>query len=272
MKLSMMSYTMSRQPGFDVLEMLKLTRELEMDGIDFVTLHGKKPKELKMMAEDLGIPVVCHTFFAGELANHDVSVRSKGIDICKRSIEEAVILGAPIIMIPTPGVNGMGRSELRKLWIKGLKEVIPFTTDAKLILTVENFPGANSPFVIADDMLEAIEVLPELRITYDNGNAGSGEDPAESFAKCSKYVVHAHFKDWDIQDAPGEGRMLMLDGKYFRPALIGEGNIDQKSCVTALKNAGYEGFVNIEYEGDKYKAADAVRKAVEYLRNIGILD
>ena len=171
-------------------------------------------------------------------------------------------------MIPTMGIAGMDRNELRKEWIQALKIIDPLAKDTGTILTVENFPGADSPFVIADDFLEALAEVPGLRLTYDNGNAASGEDPVESFEKCSKYVVHAHFKDWDIQDAPGDGYRLMLDGKYYRPALIGEGAIDQKCCFSALRKAGYKGFINIEYEGDKYRAADAVRKALEYLRNI----
>ena len=65
MKLSMMSYTMARRPEhFSIKGMLDLTRELEMDGIDFVTLHGKEASEIRKMADDYEIPIICHTFFA----------------------------------------------------------------------------------------------------------------------------------------------------------------------------------------------------------------
>lgn len=268
MKFSTMTYTFARQPKhFDLERMLAFTAE-HMDGIDFVTLHDRQAKELRKRTDDLGIPVVCHTFFAQDLASPDAAQRRKGVDECKRGIEAAVILGAPVAMIPTPGNAEVTREALRRRWIEGLKAAVPFALDAGVTLTVENFPGQDSPFVLADDFLEAQAEIPDLWLTYDNGNAGSGEDSAASFRQCAKQVVHAHFKDWDIVDTPTEGFRPMLDGRHYRPALIGEGNIDQRACLQAMVEAGYNRFVNIEYENQKYDPFEATRRAVEHLREI----
>ena len=268
MKYSMMSYTVSRQPQhFDLRKMLKTTVELQLDGIDFVTLHGEKAKELRKMADDLGIKVVCHTFIAGELASTDPAELRAGLDKAKAAFEAAVELGAPVVMVPTGG-SDKPRAERRRDWINGLAQAAPFAADAGVTLTVENFPGLTSPFVTAADILEAVEEIPGLKITYDNGNAASGEEPAASFERCAKHVVHAHFKDWDIVKVPTEGHREMLDGKFYRPALIGEGDVDQAACLRAMKAAGYEGYINIEYENNKYDPYEATRKAVEYLRSL----
>jgi len=268
MKYSMMSYTVSRQPQhFDLRKMLKTTVDLKLDGIDFVTLHGQKAKELRKMTDDLGIPVVCHTFMDGELASADPVQLQLGLDKAKAAFEAAVELGAPCVMIPTPG-DARPRDANRAAWIKGLAQAAPFAADAGVVLTVENFPGLNSPFVTADDILEALEQVSGLKLTYDNGNAASGEEPAASFTRCVKHVVHAHFKDWDIVRVPTEGYREMLDGKFYRPALIGEGNVDQAACLHAMKAAGYSGCINIEYENNKYDPYEATRRAVEYLRSL----
>ena len=262
MRYSMMSYTWARQAKhFDLKKMLKQTVELGMDGIDFVTLHDHKAKELRMMADDFGIPVVCHTFMA-QLDFPDKAGRQAGVDISKRGIEAAVELGAPVVMIPTIPRRPGQREDVRKNWINGLSDVASFAKQAGVALTVENFPGADSPFVIADDMLEAIRAVPGLKVTYDNGNAASGEDPAESFTKCAKHVVHAHFKDWTLMPRDSKDGMLMLDGRRYVSALIGEGNIDPAPCLAAMKEAGYKGCINIEYEGNTYTPEEAVRKAV----------
>jgi len=267
MKLSMMSYTMARQPEhFDLEEMLKLTRELDLDGIDFVGLHDKTAKELRKMADDHGVPVICHTFSA-DFDHEDDAARKSAVEGSKQSIDDAVELGAPVVMIPTGGKAGEDRNAARRRWIRGLKELQPFAREAGVVLTVENFPGAESPFVIAADMLEAVREVPEFKITFDNGNAAGGEDPAESFARCAEHVVHAHFKDWTIV-GQNEGTR-MLDGRWYKPALIGEGIVDHKSCLAAMQAAGYDGHIDIEYEGNDYKPADAVRRAVDYLRELG---
>lgn len=267
MKYSMMSYTVARQKDhFDLKKMLKLTAEI-MDGIDFVTLYGEKAEDLRKMTDDLGIPVVCHTFLPAGLPSLDPVERQAGIDACKRGIEAAVTLGAPVIMLPTPG-GTIPRDELRRNWISGLKEVIGFAKKANIVMTIENFPGIESPFVIADDVLEAIDAVPGLELTFDSGNAASGENPVESFKRCARHVVHAHFKDFYIVDVKTEGWRPMLDGRYYRSALIGEGKVDNAGCLKAMKEAGYSGYINIEYEANKYDPYEGTRRAVEYLRRV----
>jgi len=265
MKFCMMSYTMARRPDlFSVKGMLDLTCELGLEGIDFVTLHDTPAAELKRLADDYGLTVACHTFMA-DLTSSDASERQPGIDAVKQGIENAVILGTDRVMIPTPGKMGQPREVTRRNIIAALQSVAEFAQQAGVTLTVENFPGANSPFVIADDVLEAIREVPGMGLTFDNGNVFTGgEDPAQSFQRCATHVVHAHFKDWHLADE--NTGFLCLDGRYYRGGLIGEGIVDQVSCLKAMQQAGYQDFINIEYEGNLYTPAEATRKALEYLR------
>ena len=258
---------MSRQRDFDIKKMFRLTAELDFAGVDMVTCYDFPAADIRKMADDHAVPVIAHTFFAN-VATTDPATRQQGIDACKKSIDDAVILGAPLVMIPTGPTAGVNRDTARRNWIEGLKLVQPLAQDAGVVLTVENFPGKDSPFVIADDLLEAVNEVPGLRITYDNGNAASGEEPAQSFIRCAEYVVHAHFKDWIIQDTPADGYRAMLDGRYYKAALIGEGCVDQPATLAAMKAANYDGCINIEYEGDDIPAADGIGKAADYLRGL----
>ena len=266
MKLSMMSCVMGFWPkDFDLQATLELTRRLELDGIDFITLHGHDPKELRKAVDDCGIPVVCHAFDP-DLNFPDPAGRAEGLDAARRGIDAAVILGAPAVMIMTPPKPGVDRDTSRHNWIAGLREVQPIAADAGIVLTVENFGGVESPFVLAEDLLEAVREVPGLKITYDNGNAAGGEDPAQSFTRCAEHVVHAHFKDWLISDEAAEGSIQMLDRRFYTPAVIGEGAIDQRHCLQAMKAAGYQGYINIEYEGKDDTPEEAITRAVAYLR------
>lgn len=261
MKLSMMTYTMARQ-GYSVQEILKTAEKLEMDGIDWVTTYGHDPGELRKMSLDAGLDVVCHTFFASRL----MSGESEWLDEIEQSIDDAVSLGAPVVMIPT-GVNEMlSRDEFRRFWIEALGQIVPLAEQAGIVLTIENYPGEHSAFVTADDYFEAKNQIPQLRLTYDNGNAASGEDPIESLNLCKDEIVHVHFKDWSIRNHPAEGYRRMLDGRFFRPALVGQGDVPTCECLEALRRCGYDGYINIEYEGDDIAANEAVRLAVVCLR------
>jgi sugar phosphate isomerase/epimerase len=81
-------------------------------------------------------------------------------------------------------------------------------------------------------------------------------------------VAHAHFKDWLVRPDAAPGFRPMLDGRHYQAALIGEGVVDHRACVAAMAAAGYTGCINIEYEGNDYAPAEAVRRAVAYLRGV----
>jgi len=263
MKLSMMTYTMGRQ-GFGVEDFIKTAIDCRLDGIDWYTTYGRSPEEIKARSADADLPIVCYIFGLPKLFSGD----SGWLDDAKKEIECAVALGSPMVMIPTGSNDKMPRSEFRLQWIKALTEVALLADNAGITLSVENFPGMHSAFVTAADFFEAQKEIPQLRLTFDDGNAASGEDPVESFKKCREFVVHAHFKDWNILSSPAEGYRQMLDGKYYQPALIGEGNVNTIGCWKAMRDAGYNGYVNIEYEGNDIKADVAVARAATFLRNI----
>lgn len=269
MKFSMMSYTLARQAKkgkFDIKAMCALTKELGMDGIDFVTTYGSAPEDISRIVKDYGLKVVCYTFFAN-LAASDKQQRSAAMDTVKQGIETAAVLSTDIIMIPVINHEKFPRDKSRCYAIEGLKGASILAHKAGLALTIENFPGELSPFVTSSDFLEAVRQVEGLKLTFDNGNAlTGGEDPARSYERTSNYVVHAHFKDWKYGNE-GQG-MKGLDGRTYRAALIGEGIVDHVACLRAMEMSGYSGYINIEYEGNDYPPDIAVRKALVYLQRL----
>ncbi|MBU4198767.1 MAG: sugar phosphate isomerase/epimerase [Verrucomicrobia bacterium] len=264
----MMSYTLARQPGFSLKTMLDLTQELGLTGIDFVSLHGADPRELKTMAQDIGVAVVCYTFGA-DVNYASTQARAAGIDQIKQGIETAVLLGAPRIMCCAGGKPEYTCEESRRHYLDAFAEIMDFARKAGVMFSVENMHGKTSPFVTSADMLEAVRAVPGLKITFDNGNCMTGgEEPAASFTRSADYVIHAHFKDWSLC-APGEqAGMPGKDGRHYKPALIGEGIVPHRACLAAMKQAGYKGYINIEYEGNKYPPDDATRRAAGYLYDL----
>ena len=257
----MMTYTVMRQKTYTVEECVKIASDLKMDGIDWVTTYNRDPKELKKLSDDAGLPVVAHTFFLRDKAEPTF------IGTAERSLDAACVLGAPVVMIPpAPFPEITDPAENRKRWCEVLAQVAPLAEARGLILTVENFPGAASAFVTAADFYEAKKQIPYLKLTYDDGNAATGEDPVESLKKCFKDVAHVHFKDWDFCD--DSGAIKMRNGKFGTAALIGEGDVPSAAVFKTLKELDYKGYINIEYESMKYKADEAIRRALEFLRNI----
>ena len=57
-----------------------------------------------------------------------------------------------------------------------------------------------------------------------------------------------HVKNANEPD-PGEGFFKSRGGNYLRGAITGHGNVPVRQCLSILKNADYNGYVSVEFEG-----------------------
>jgi len=175
------------------------------------------------------------------------------------------VLGTDKVMLPITGKEGLSREESRRNVVAGLADAVALGKNAGVTVTVEHFPNRLSPFIVSSDVNEAIREVPDLRVTFDSGNVlTGGEDPAEGFARSHQYIVHAHFKDWAL--APEGDGMQGADGRWYTGALIGEGLLHYPSILATMRRFAYQGYVNIEYEGNRYTPEDAMLRALRVLR------
>ncbi len=93
---------------------------------------------------------------------------------------------------------------------------------------------------------------PNFRTTLDVGNfLCVDEDPEVATMNNIKFTSMVHFKDFYIRRSVenAEGYIATPHGRYIRGAVTGDGDINLKAIVKIIKNAGYDGFLSIEYEG-----------------------
>lgn len=270
MKLAVMSYTMSLG-GWDfsidgVKELCKFTREQNIDGIDWVSVYGNDPREVRKIMDDYGLKTVCYTNGA-DLNYPDHESRKPGLEAVKESLEFAEILGTDKIMIPIGGKPGVPREQSRRNNILGLQEAVELAKGTGITVTIEHMHGQYSPFAISSDMDEALANVPGLKITFDSGNCVTGGEPAvEAFMKSRDAIVHAHFKDWVL--ASDNTGYCGLDGRYYMPALVGEGIVEYGPLIKEMLRTGYDGYIDIEYESTAYDRKTTVIKAKEYILNM----
>lgn len=270
MKLALMTYTFARQGWkkdgrFDLAGMCRVGRGLGIDGVDIVS-HSFSPLDpalIRKTVEDHGQKVVCYTCFP-KLNKPTPEQRAPGIEEVKKAVEIAKILGTDKIMIHTPGDHGTSADECRSNWIHGLQEALPLARAAGLSVCIESIMG--SPLAKSREMLQAVRTVPGLKLVFDQGNVfGSGEEPLLFLGACKDHVVHVHFKDgrWR-EETTKEGKRT----RHYSNELIGEGAIDHAAILRAMRDAGYAGHIDIEYEGDRYTPDIAMRRASEYLNHI----
>ena len=111
--------------------------------------------------------------------------------------------------------------------------------------------------------------VPGLKVTYDHGNTATADDPVQAYLKLKDHIVHFHLKDWKITDREVPGGDLKRDGRYYRDAVIGEGDLELKKFWDAVDSRGRELYVNLETH-DYTEAQDhagVLRKVSDELRN-----
>ncbi len=267
MRYAMMSYTMAIGDwgkDCDVAELCHITSTMGIEGIDWVTTYGVSPREVKILMDDHGLKTVCYTFDV-DVNFPERSARQAGVDDIKRGIDTALILGTDRVMLPFPGKDAFSREESRANIIAGLSDAMDYAKSCGVMISTEHFSTPNAPFIVSADMNAAIRELPDLKVTFDSGNVLiGGENPVDGFLRSKESIVHVHFKDF----AENGCRFTGLDGRLYDAALIGEGIVDYPPLVAAMIDAGYDGWINIEYESGEYPADKAVRKAIDYLKSI----
>ncbi len=146
-----------------------------------------------------------------------------------------------------------GFSNALPVIVRGYKAVTEFAKTKGVKTCIENhgFFCQDSARIeaiingVADDNFGAL---------VDIGNfLCADEDPAKAVGNVAPYAFHVHAKDFHLKKGtefvPGEGFFMTRGGDFLRGAIIGHGVVPVQQCLKILKNAGYNGYVTVEFEG-----------------------
>lgn len=79
------------------------------------------------------------------------------------------------------------------------------------------------------------------------------EDPSKAVGVMAPYAKHVHAKDFHFKSGneinPGAGWFMTRAGNFIRGAIIGHGDAKVYQSIQALRRAGYDGYLSIEFEG-----------------------
>lgn len=224
-------------------EIVRFAVECGMDAIDWVSTHKTDPKILKKLSDDAGLSIVSHTMLKSKFLKRE----SDYMDDFKASLEDACILGAPIMMLPPfPRHDQISLEDDKKAWIEYFAKACPLAQEAGVTLTVESTGFPNSPIVTIEETLEVLEAVPGLKVTLDNGNMATAGDFMQGYTRLKDYIVHFHLKDWKISDTGEDPFSLKRCGKYYTDCVIGEGDLDLRAFWNTVDEKGRELYVNLE--------------------------
>ena len=184
--------------------------------------------EVRHHAHLRGMPI-SGTAVGNDFCHPDVPVRDQQIAHVKQWIRKAAILGAPHIRVFAGTARGTSKDEAKKRCIAALEECGEAAGKAGVFLGIENHGGIVAESADLVDIVRSVR-SPWVGINLDTGNFHT-EDPYADLAAIAPWAVNVQFKAYirrkgQSQDDPRD------DARVFK----------------ILRDAGYQGFVALEYE------------------------
>ncbi len=211
--------------------------------------------DLKMRAEDNGVrSLLIMIDGEGSLGDTDPAARSQAVENHFPWIEAAQFIGGHAIRV---NAAGDGSPEAVKgAVVESLGELSEFAAPMNINVIVENHGGYSSDAAWLADAIAQVD-MPNCGTLPDFGNftidreAGKTYDRYQGMKELMPYAKAVSAKCYDFGP---EGE---------------ETTIDFGRMIDIVLEAGYDGYIGIEYEGSRLSEVEGVKAAKQLLEKIG---
>ena len=242
-----------------ILDFAKKARSFGIEGIEFVSgLYTRDTdilqrmsmnslaKELIKRSDDYGIDNVLFMIDnQGDLASSNKNERLQAIDNHKKWIDLSAEIGCK-----TMRVNLNGEKDLNKWTKNSVKSLTALNKyNENINVVVENHGGLSSSGkylsnVMSKVKLENCGTLPDFGNFCMNGSPwGNCTQMYDRYLGTEELMPYAHAVSAKSYDFDDEGN---------------ETSIDYKRMMDIVKKSGYQGYVGIEYEGNRLGEDDGI--------------
>ncbi len=167
----------------------------------------------------------------------------------KQWIDNAVLLGAPVIRIFAGKVAKGDTEEIAfERCVKGITKAVEYAASKGVCLALENHGGITATPEQLLKIFHAVPASPFFGINFDSGNFRTA-DPYADLEKIAPFAINAQLKV----------EMFNTSGKKELA--------DIPRILSILKNAGYQGYLILEYEASE-NPDEAIPRYVEELRKL----
>jgi len=264
-KISLAEWSLHRalqSKKIDHLDFISLTKtEFGLDAVEYVnSFFFDKAQDqnylnkMKVRASDHGVKsllIMCDN--EGNLGDPDRSKRNKAVENHYKWAEAAKFLDCHSIRVNARSDNSLSYQEQMDLAADGLSKLIEFCNKMDLNTIVENHGGLSSNGAWLSSLMKKINhpragTLPDFGNFLINNDEWydryKGVNELMPFAK----AVSAKSHEFDS------------NGNEVRT--------DYKKMMEIVLDAGYNGYVGIEYEGDKHSEYEGIHLTSKLLKKI----
>ena len=246
-------------------------KEFDINAIEYVNQFFKDKAEdtayltqMKKRADDNGVKsLLIMIDREGGLANLDDKERMKAIENHYKWVDAAKFLGCHSIRV---NAFGEGSSEdVGKAAVEGLSKLSEFAAKSNINVIVENHGGYSSDGTWLSNVMNQVNMdncgtLPDFGnfcIAREGGHQWEGKciDEYDRYQGVKELMVHAKAVSAKAHDFDANGNEI---------------NTDFKKMMQIVKDAGYTGYVGIEYEGKDEDEIKGIKATKALLEKVGM--
>jgi len=209
-------------------------------------------REMLKRTRDLGVEnrlIMCDG--EGALGDPDEAKRQQAVENHYKWVEAAKFLGCKMIRVNAQSRGGY--EEQQKLAADGLRKLTEFGAKSKIAVVVENHGGLSSNGQWLTGVMKMVN-HPMCGTLPDFGNFRvSREEEYDRYKGVTELMPFAKAVSAKSHDFDERGE---------------ETHTDYHKMMKIVLDAGYNGFVGIEYEGDKMSEADGIRATKKLLERV----
>lgn len=275
MKISVSSYSFEqkiRSGELSQLDCVKKAKEMGFDAIELVGILAPEGTSREAYADLLReecereeLPISNYTVAADFLGGSGGDLDAEVERVCGE-VDMAVRLGAVSMRhdagwgIPAGSPSHWGFADVLPRMAEGCRRVTDYAAARGVRTMCENHGFFAQDSERVEQLVRAVG-RENFGLLADMGNfLCADEPPALAFGRIAPYVRYVHAKDFIVRSGerpdPGEGFIQTRGGNRLRGTIVGHGDVPVMPCLSVLKNAGYDGYVALEFEGpeDAYTA------------------
>ncbi|MDZ4819043.1 MAG: sugar phosphate isomerase/epimerase family protein [Planctomycetota bacterium] len=232
-----------------------------IDAIEYVnSFFGDKAKDMKYLtdlkgrADDLGVKsllIMCDG--EGELGNSNAAKRTTAVENHYRWVDAAKFLGCHSIRVNARSDESLSAEEQGKLAADGLRRLSEYAAPQEINVIVENHGSLSSNGAWLAKVMKTVN-LPNCGTLPDFGNFVIGPnnvyDRYQGVRELMPFAKGVSAKSYDF-DAKGN-----------------ETKIDYRKMMKIVLDAGYHGYVGIEYEGKTTPEPEGIMATKKLLETV----
>jgi sugar phosphate isomerase/epimerase len=223
-----------------------------------ITAIGVWRQKLADYGEQCGIELlarsglkVSNLVWAGGYTGSNGHSYDESLDDTREAIELASALGTNNLVVYSGARNGHTQNHARRIFVSALVELLPMAERLGVRLAIEPMhSGCAEDWTFLTGLDDAMALLhqvdsPYLRLAFDTYHLGHDPAVVEQIAAVAPYIGIVHLGDGQCPRDHEQNRHC-----------LGEGALPLSCIVRALKQAGYDGYYDVELMGEAIEACD----------------